>query len=466
MEPLKDPLGDRFLPDLKPPPAEFLLKKLLFPNDDMIPDFRVLKDHLHDEGRVAKADCLAIIQHTGDIFAREPNLLELMDPITIIGDIHGQFYDLIKILDLAGDLDCTKYLFLGDFVDRGTFSIEVLLLLYALKLNYPTSVFLTRGNHESRQLTSHFNFRSECLNKYDLEVYNTIMESFDKLPLACIINKKFLAVHGGISPSLEKLSNITSLCRFCEIPRKGLLCDLLWSDPIDTDIGSSPEKFKPNLIRDCSYYYGSIAVNDFLTKNKLLSIIRAHEAQVDGYKMHKWNGNSEFPVVITVFSAPNYCDIYNNKGAILKLINQNLHVQQYNYTIHPYLLPNSKNIFTWSVPFVVEKVLSIMLSILKKGNDGEKDIKTTGKGLKEIESAMKNTKEDVFKKKIKAVTSMMQMLKVLKDENEAILQLKGMCPDNRIPKGLLQEGKGAIYNAIESFKSAKKLDLPNEKRPQ
>lgn len=464
MEPLKDPLGDRFLQNLKPPPSGFLRKDLLFPHNNSIPNWSLLKDHLKQEGRVPKDHCLEIVRAAGDIFMREPNLLDLMDPVTIIGDIHGQFYDLLKILDLAGDINETKYLFLGDFVDRGVFSIEVLLVLYSLKLNFPNSVFLTRGNHESRQLTSFFNFRTECLHKYDLEVYNTIMESFDKLPLACIVNKKFLAVHGGISPSLEKLSDITDLSRFGEIPRKGLLCDLLWADPIDSEIGTSPEKFKPNTMRECSYFYGVAAANDFLRKSKLLCIIRAHEAQIDGYKMHKWNGNSEFPVVITVFSAPNYCDVYNNKGAILKFINNGLHIQQYNYTMHPYILPNFMNLFTWSVPFVIEKVLEIMLSVMKKGKD---DNEGKGKGNEAIkfEKRILEGKSDIFRNKIKAVVSMMKMLKTLQVENEAIIQLKGMCPDNKIPRGLLIEGKEAIYGAIESFNMAKRWDMINEKRP-
>ncbi|OMJ84516.1 hypothetical protein SteCoe_14321 [Stentor coeruleus] len=465
MEPLKDPLVDRFLPDLQPPPAACLSKNLLFPQNNSVPDWKLLKNHLKQEGRVSKTDCIAIVQSAASMFAREPNLLDLMDPITIIGDIHGQFFDLLKILELAGDLIETKYLFLGDFVDRGSFSIEVLLLLYALKINYPNSVFLTRGNHESRQLTTFFNFRSECLYKYDLDTYNTIMESFDKLPLACIVNKKFLAVHGGISPSLESLTNIVDLSRFGEIPRKGLLCDLLWSDPVDAETGVSPEKFKSNNVRDCSYFYNAQAVNDFLKKSKLLCIIRAHEAQIDGYKMHKWNGSSEFPVVITVFSAPNYCDVYNNKGAILKFINHGLHVQQYNYTIHPYILPNFMNLFTWSVPFVIEKVLEIMINIMRKGD--EKEIAShAGKGIKELENEIKENKTDMFKNKIKALGSMMKMLKTLQVENAAILELKGMCPDNKIPRGLLTQGRDAILGAIESFNTAKRLDLINEKRPE
>lgn len=91
----------------------------------------------------------------------------------------------------------------------------------------------------------------------------------------------------------------------------------MWSDPIDNDKGDCPEKYKFNEVRGCSYFYGAKAASDFLDANELLTIIRAHEAQLEGYKMHKWN-DSDFPLVITIFSAPNYCDAYNNKGAVIK----------------------------------------------------------------------------------------------------------------------------------------------------
>lgn len=133
-------------------------------------------------------------------------MLHLPDPVTVVGDIHGQFYDLLKILEVGGTPSNTKYLFLGDFVDRGPFSIEVLILLYAIKINFPDTVYFLRGNHECRQMTSFFNFRDECKYKYDQEIYDIIMDSFDLIPLACIINNKFLAVHGGISPDMKTVS--------------------------------------------------------------------------------------------------------------------------------------------------------------------------------------------------------------------------------------------------------------------
>merc|ERR1719272_2642276 len=145
---------------------------------------------------------LEIIKETSALFEAEPNLLKLTDPITVVGDIHGQYFDLLKLLEVGGMPGVTQYLFLGDYVDRGSFSVEVVALLYAIKIKHPKRVRMLRGNHECRQMTSFFNFREECEYKYDINIYNAVMESFDNLPLAATINGKFLAVHGGISPEL------------------------------------------------------------------------------------------------------------------------------------------------------------------------------------------------------------------------------------------------------------------------
>merc|ERR1712176_1498332 len=104
------------------------------------------------------------------MFANEPNLLKLNDPITVVGDLHGQYYDLLKLIDVAGKPGDTQYIFLGDYVDRGSFSVEVVCALFALKIKYPKRIRMLRGNHECRQMTAHFNFRDECEFKYDLNV--------------------------------------------------------------------------------------------------------------------------------------------------------------------------------------------------------------------------------------------------------------------------------------------------------
>ena len=462
MEPLKDPLNDRPMTGLIPPPSRALLTSLLFPNNTNIPDWRILRDHLQKEGRISKASCLQIITQTSQLLSMEENLLDLMDPITIVGDIHGQYYDLLKILELSGDLLESKILFLGDLVDRGSFSVEIILLLYALKINFPRSVFLLRGNHESRQLTTQLNFRTECLDKYDLEVYTVIMESFDNLPLACIVNKKFLAVHGGISPELHLLSDIRKINRKVEPPREGIFCDLLWADPAKFEVPATQEEFVHNETRGCSYHFGVQAVNKFLLKNKLLSIIRAHEAQPDGYKMHNCNGSSTFPVVITVFSAPNYCDVYNNKGAILKFANNSMQIQQYDYTVHPFVLQNFSDGLSWSAPFVIEKIMAIMHEVTKRvGNIAQN--KEEGMRIKELEEEIKANKIRKIRNKVRFVGRMLTMFKTLRSDKEERQQLKGMCPDNKITKGLLQS-KEYIEGTNEAFLRAKEHNTINENR--
>lgn len=203
----EDPAHDRVVKEILPPPMFNLSHNKLFPKPDL-PDWKALKTHLTQEGKLDKEDIIQLINLFKDIVSKESNIVKTKDPVSIVGDIHGQFYDLIKIFEKGGDPDKTNYLFLGDYVDRGLFSIECALLLMALKINYRNTITMLRGNHECRQLTSFFNFKQECEVKYDLDIYERFMEAFDSLPLACIINDKFLAVHGGISPSLMISMNL------------------------------------------------------------------------------------------------------------------------------------------------------------------------------------------------------------------------------------------------------------------
>lgn len=282
-------------------------------------NWNLLFEHLFSEAQISKDDAKKIVAQASKFFSAEPNLLYLQDPVTIVGDIHGQFFDMREIFRLGGSPAQTKYLFLGDYVDRGAYGTEVLLALYALKINYPNGVFLMRGNHECRQMTVHHDFREECIRKFDQELYDMIMDSFDRLPIACIINGQFVAVHGGISPAIENALDInTAIDRFHEPPQFGALCDLLWSDPVDNESGDLEAVWKPNLSRNCSYYFGYQAIANFLRKNELMTVIRAHEAQFEGFKAYNWQ-KSEFPQVVTLFSAPNYCGTYANKGAIMKI---------------------------------------------------------------------------------------------------------------------------------------------------
>eukprot|EP00405_Crypthecodinium_cohnii_P013034 CAMPEP_0206429268 /NCGR_PEP_ID=MMETSP0324_2-20121206/6136_1 /ASSEMBLY_ACC=CAM_ASM_000836 /TAXON_ID=2866 /ORGANISM="Crypthecodinium cohnii, Strain Seligo" /LENGTH=502 /DNA_ID=CAMNT_0053894909 /DNA_START=358 /DNA_END=1867 /DNA_ORIENTATION=+ len=468
-----------------------------------------LMAHLVAEGVVAQELVLDIVKKASDILEAEPNLLKLNDPITVVGDIHGQYFDLVKLLDIGGPAETTQYIFLGDYVDRGSFSVEVVITLYALKIKFPKTVRMLRGNHECRQMTSFFNFREECEYKYDVSVYDAIMSSFDMLPIGATINGKFLVVHGGISPDLPNIKAINRLQRFQEPPREGLLCDLLWSDPYEKEAPPPRSKkaamhFVPNDVRQCSYFYTFDGVATFLKKNQLLSVIRAHEAQLEGYKMHKTNPATGFPSVITIFSAPNYCDVYNNKGAILKFDNSTLNILQLNCSPHPYHLPNFMDVFTWSMPFVIEKVTEMLYYILQPGtNITDLDISAlagaaaaTREGLNDYRGSLSKDQNDAvelarnlalsiekgetkkgesgadeeearerMRRKVRSIARMARMFKTLRQENETIIRLKGVCPGHKLAPGLLLAGKEKLNSELDMFQHAETIDAENEQRP-
>ena len=458
MEELSDPfLDDRVMKNVAPPPRFPMEHQKLFPKKNL-PDWKALKSHLTKEGRLSKPDVIELTNLFRDIIKNEPNIVKLNDPVTIVGDLHGQYYDLLKWLEVGGNPENTKSLFLGDYVDRGSFSIEIVLLLMALKINFKNTIVMLRGNHECRQMTTNFNFKKECEVKYDAEIYNLFMETFDCLPLSCSINEKFISLHGGLSPDLKKIEDISIISRFQEPPKNGLMCDILWSDPIEKDEDAKNVLYMPNSARNCSYIFGAKATKPFLEKNKFLSIVRAHETQLEGFKMHKWNKDIDFPSVITIFSAPNYCDVYGNKAAIIKINNNMINIEQYNYSPHPFILPDYMNIFNWSIPFVSEKISEMLMQIIKK-QDLEPNPNNDSKIIEE------NVTESL-RMKVKIITVLMKMFRTLREERELIMKLKGFCPGNKIPRGILIQGPKALKSALERYKNAKKLDEDNESMPK
>jgi len=169
-----------------------------------------------------------------ELLASEANVQPIDSPVTLCGDIHGQFYDLKELFKHGGECPDTNYLFLGDFVDRGYFSVETFLLLLALKVRYPDRIMLIRGNHESRQITQVYGFYEECFRKYgSAYVWQLCTDVFDYLALAAIVDNEVLCVHGGLSPAVTSLDQIRLIDRKVEVPRSGPMCDLLWSDPDD-----------------------------------------------------------------------------------------------------------------------------------------------------------------------------------------------------------------------------------------
>ncbi|EDO05616.2 Calcineurin-like phosphoesterase family protein [Babesia bovis T2Bo] len=230
------------------------------------------------------------------------------DDITICGDIHGQFYDLLNIFEINGSPSETNgYLFNGDFVDRGSFSVECAIALFLAKAFYPKKFFITRGNHETEALNKCYGFKGEVISKYDDKVYTLFCESFCYLPLGYIINKKVLIVHGGLfgndGVTVEQMKQVD---RVREPPDEGIMTDMLWSDPKPSN-GRTPSK------RGVACQFGPDVTSNFLQQNGLELIIRSHEVKQEGYELEH-NGQ-----LITIFSAPNYCDQMGNKGAFIRM---------------------------------------------------------------------------------------------------------------------------------------------------
>lgn len=304
-----------------------------------------------------------------------------------------------------------------------------------------------------------------CDAQYDDEVYTALMNAFDCLPLAAVLNHQFLCVHGGLSPDLNTLEDIERIDRFREPPNHGIMCDLLWADPLDkfdTDTRSPP--FPPNTARGCSYNFSFAAACRFLENAKLLSIIRAHEAQDDGYRMYKKNKSTGFPSVITIFSAPNYLDQYGNKGAILKYEKQTMNIRQFKAMPHPYWLPNFMNVFTWSMPFVAEKVTEMLLSLIELCRVKAEESDTATGAAKPTSKIQ--TDGERMRAKIMAVGRLARVFSILRDQHDTVVKLKGLTPGHKIPQGLLMDGgHQALAQAVTGFEGARAVDAINERRP-
>ncbi|KNA22500.1 hypothetical protein SOVF_033650 [Spinacia oleracea] len=253
------------------------------------------------------------------IFMHEPSVLQLKAPIKVFGDLHGQFGDLMRLFDeygfpsTAGDITYIDYLFLGDYVDRGQHSLETITLLLALKIEYPESVHLIRGNHEAADINALFGFRLECIERMGendgIWAWTRFNQLFNYLPLAALIEKKIICMHGGIGRSIQAVEQIEKLERPITMDAGSIvLMDLLWSDPTEND---SIEGLRPNARGPGLVTFGPDRVTEFCKKNKLQLIIRAHECVMDGFERFAQGQ------LITLFSATNYCGTANNAGAIL-----------------------------------------------------------------------------------------------------------------------------------------------------
>ncbi|KAI5817203.1 Metallo-dependent phosphatase-like protein [Pyronema omphalodes] len=259
---------------------------------------------------LSEGDMKRLCELVKECLMEESNIQPVSTPVTVCGDIHGQFYDLLELFRVGGGMpDDVNYVFLGDFVDRGYFSLETFTLLMCLKAKYPDRITLVRGNHESRQITQVYGFYEECQNKYgNASVWKSCCQVFDFLALAAIIDGSVLCVHGGLSPEIRTLDQIRVVARAQEIPHEGAFCDLVWSDPED-----EVETWNVSP-RGAGWLFGDKVATEFNHVNGLSLIARAHQLVNEGYKYHFKNKD-----VVTVWSAPNYCYRCGNVASIMKL---------------------------------------------------------------------------------------------------------------------------------------------------
>uniref|UniRef100_A0A8C8RB09 Serine/threonine-protein phosphatase n=1 Tax=Pelusios castaneus TaxID=367368 RepID=A0A8C8RB09_9SAUR len=286
-----------------------------------------------DQKKLHRKCAYQILVQVKEVLFKLPTLVETTlketEKVTVCGDTHGQYYDLLNIFELNGlPSEMNPYIFNGDFVDRGSFSVEVILTLFGFKLLYPDHFHLLRGNHETDNMNQIYGFEGEVKAKYTAQMFALFSEVFEWLPLAQCINGKVLIMHGGLfSEDGVTLDDIRKIERNRQPPDSGPMCDLLWSDP-------QPQNGRSVSKRGVSCQFGPDVTKSFLERNHLDYIIRSHEVKPEGYEV------THDGKCITVFSAPNYCDQMGNKGSYIHLRGSDLRPEFHQFTAVPH--PNVK----------------------------------------------------------------------------------------------------------------------------
>jgi len=256
---------------------------------------------------VAEGQLKALCTAVREVYLGQNTLLEVEAPLKICGDIHGQYHDLLRLFEYGGFPPESNYLFLGDYVDRGKQSLEVIVLLFCYKVKFPENFFTLRGNHECSSITRIYGFYDECKRRYNIKLWKTFCDVFNCLPACALIDEKIICMHGGLSPEISDMEQIRRVTRPTDVPDTGLLCDLLWADP-DKDIAGWAEND-----RGVSFIFGPDVVTSFLSKQDMDLVCRAHQVVEDGYEFFAKRQ------LITLFSAPNYCGEFDNAGAMMSI---------------------------------------------------------------------------------------------------------------------------------------------------
>lgn len=251
-------------------------------------------------------DIAGIVTQARELFLKQPMLVECPAPVNICGDTHGQYYDLLALFEMGGyPSDKQPYLFMGDYVDRSNQSIETMVLLMCYKLRFPESVWLLRGNHECASINRIYGFFDECKRRYSIKLWKTFVDAFNCMPIAALVAKRILCMHGGLSPELVSLDKIRAIERPCTVPDFGILCDILWSDPEPQITGWGLND------RGVSFIFGNDVIHRCCNRFDLDLICRAHQVVEDGYELIAERK------LVTIFSAPNYCGEFENAGGMM-----------------------------------------------------------------------------------------------------------------------------------------------------
>lgn len=298
-----------------------------------------LRKHLYAKNWVnyreqsyTKTELVQLAELAGESFRSESTLASISPPCTIVGDIHGQYPDLVRLLNMRcpkaeskkkvmTGFSANRFVFLGDYVDRGSHSIECISLVFALKIVYPQSYVLLRGNHETRAINFAYGFREELMNKLGevdgAEVWEKFNEAFSWMPLACIVGSRILCMHGGLSPDLNSLDDIRKIKRpIVDVATNRLAQDLLWADPTSDQVMIAVHEeplYSKNMIRGLSCTFNESAVRDTCKKLNIQLIVRAHQMIPEGFKFFADRR------LITIFSAPRYMNETDNRGSTLKV---------------------------------------------------------------------------------------------------------------------------------------------------
>ncbi|OIR57726.1 MAG: serine/threonine-protein phosphatase [Amphiamblys sp. WSBS2006] len=260
--------------------------------------------------RIDEKDIIEICRNAIDVFCEEPTLLEIHGPVWVCGDLHGQLEDVCRIFELCGTAPAQKYVFLGDYVDRGPSSVETILLLLLYKIRYRDRVYLLRGNHECEEMTLAYGFYDECMSKYGSSlVWRHCCAVFNYLPISALVDGEYFCVHGGLSPAAPTLDSIRLIPRAREFSESAVLEDVLWGDP-----NEHGEEMWTESPRGAGYLFGSETVGAFHRRNGTRLLCRGHQLVCEGYRFHFQERSA-----VTVWSCTNYMHRGLNKAAAMRI---------------------------------------------------------------------------------------------------------------------------------------------------